>query len=627
MRASTTAVPGPYDPYNTSSRLSHDAYPSDTGYPSGYGYRATQPSIVEAHPVSSHRIQDPTASTPRHSEYGRNRSNTTSSADYGPSRLEIPTSRQFSAPYTAHERTVSPVASDSQPNVILASPKHPAHLPVGSKDYASDTGRRDSPEYLKYRTSRDSPDLPSPSYPRRHYAHDGPGKGGGNENSDSYSYTNAHEQFDRDYPIKERTRGHRSSTDRPLSMSGVESVPHLVRKKHPGHSNAPTLLGIKRIPQQGGSLRGREDRRDADRLKDESQDQALVVAPHDSDEDYSRPAARHHRRNHDSDRDRHTDHHSKGHNVGSLGVIGLGAAALAGGYSDASDYEQHHSSKRTHRRSYEDRDKRYANGGYRSSRELVASPDNERSSQTFLDPADAHRHGRRRHSRQRPQFSDMDTSDDDLQRYRREEAAPGPYRRRPNSSDRSESERDRSSDRSRHHRKHRDRSRGHRTDRSRHHLPEDDDDSEPRRSRYDRRSRDGPRRRLEIVDPPINLKEVEAPPRSILKAPRQAFPEEPNPVREGVAPLKDATKPGIPTGARWTKIDRRLVNPEALEAGNERFEERSDYVIVLRVLSKEDIQAYASKTQEIRGKSRFSHARVESKPLSYTIQRFTNSKF
>jgi hypothetical protein len=39
-----------------------------------------------------------------------------------------------------------------------------------------------------------------------------------------------------------------------------------------------------------------------------------------------------------------------------------------------------------------------------------------------------------------------------------------------------------------------------------------------------------------------------------------------------------------------------------LEAGNERFEERSDYVIVLRVLSKEEIQAYAVKTQEIRGK-------------------------
>lgn len=66
--------------------------------------------------------------------------------------------------------------------------------------------------------------------------------------------------------------------------------------------------------------------------------------------------------------------------------------------------------------------------------------------------------------------------------------------------------------------------------------------------------------------------------------------------------MKDAHKKGIPPGARWTKVDRRLVNPEALKACNERFEERSDYVIVLRVLSKEEIQAYALVTQEIRGK-------------------------
>jgi rubredoxin len=112
-------------------------------------------------------------------------------------------------------------------------------------------------------------------------------------------------------------------------------------------------------------------------------------------------------------------------------------------------------------------------------------------------------------------------------------------------------------------------------------------------------------------------KEPEAPPKGILKAPRPAFPEEPNPVREGVAPLKDAHKQGIPPGARWTKIDRRLVNPEALEAGNERFEERSDYVIVLRVLAKEEIQAYAIKTQEIRGKSRCLSVPPERKGFNY----------
>jgi hypothetical protein len=56
----------------------------------------------------------------------------------------------------------------------------------------------------------------------------------------------------------------------------------------------------------------------------------------------------------------------------------------------------------------------------------------------------------------------------------------------------------------------------------------------------------------------------------------------------------------IPVGARWTRIDRKLVNPEALERAKERFEERMDCVIVLRVLTKEDIQKLADKTKQIR---------------------------
>jgi hypothetical protein len=75
------------------------------------------------------------------------------------------------------------------------------------------------------------------------------------------------------------------------------------------------------------------------------------------------------------------------------------------------------------------------------------------------------------------------------------------------------------------------------------------------------------------------------------------------PIREGVAPLKDAKKDGVPPDARWTKISRRMVNPEALEKGKERYEAREDFVIVLRVLTKEEIQAYAIATQQIRGES------------------------
>lgn len=115
--------------------------------------------------------------------------------------------------------------------------------------------------------------------------------------------------------------------------------------------------------------------------------------------------------------------------------------------------------------------------------------------------------------------------------------------------------------------------------------------------------------RVRIVDPPTD--EEDKKPKGILKKPTDKFPEDPNAVREGVAPLKDANKKGIPPGARWTKIDRRLVNPEALERANERFEERQDFVIVLRVLTKEEIQKLADRTRDIREAARASEEKHE----------------
>lgn len=104
--------------------------------------------------------------------------------------------------------------------------------------------------------------------------------------------------------------------------------------------------------------------------------------------------------------------------------------------------------------------------------------------------------------------------------------------------------------------------------------------------------------RVRIVSPP---RDSPPPVKGILRKPTDKFPEDPNPIREGVAPPKDAKKgKDIPPGARWTKIDRRLVNPEALNEAKERFEERMDCVIVLRVLTKEDIQKLADRTDEIR---------------------------
>jgi hypothetical protein len=106
---------------------------------------------------------------------------------------------------------------------------------------------------------------------------------------------------------------------------------------------------------------------------------------------------------------------------------------------------------------------------------------------------------------------------------------------------------------------------------------------------------------VRVVSPPRD-KDDKRPIKGILKPPKPQFPEEPNPIREGVAPHKaDKTKADVPPGARWTKISRALVNPDALTIGKERFEVRDDFVIVLRVLSKEEIQAYATATAQLRG--------------------------
>lgn len=116
-------------------------------------------------------------------------------------------------------------------------------------------------------------------------------------------------------------------------------------------------------------------------------------------------------------------------------------------------------------------------------------------------------------------------------------------------------------------------------------------------------------RRVALVEPP---KDEERPkPKGILKQRLVPFPEDPNPAREGVAPLKEAGKDSVPPGARWTKINRVLVNPEALEKSKLRFEERDDYVIVLQVLTKDKIAKLAEKTREIRGKRNSMHLQYQ----------------
>ena len=114
-------------------------------------------------------------------------------------------------------------------------------------------------------------------------------------------------------------------------------------------------------------------------------------------------------------------------------------------------------------------------------------------------------------------------------------------------------------------------------------------------------------RQLKVVSPPPAITAepplAKSAPKGILKQPREKFPEDANTLREGVAPL-DAAKKGIPPEARWTRINRRLVNPEALEQEGVRFEEYPDYIIVLKVLSAEEISKFTQRTHEIRERRR-----------------------
>ncbi|KAJ5775671.1 uncharacterized protein N7511_000682 [Penicillium nucicola] len=615
MRASTGMVQmgSSYDPYE-STRHYYDDYPSDAGYASAYGHRSSRPSKLEAHPVSSHRVHDPNSATKKRTEYTvtpRHRSNTTSGSNpyETPTRLAVPSSsHQRLSPVlqSSHGHASSPLVSESGHHLVPASALHPGHRRIYSTDYASDTGHlgsRDKVHHRNYDGHR--PHAHAPSHSRRYPAYNALRKGDDIDDFDAYSYTTPREQFDRDYPVQARSHKSRHSLDRPLSITGAEDNPQWLARRDRHHGPPPTSWGLDKISRdrQRSSTRTRDDSRDRHRSKTGLHDQALVPVAHDSEDEYTPRHSehgrrrRHHRSHRDDSRDPHypEDRYLKPHD-GERAAVGLGTAALGGGYSDVSDYER--PSRRRHRH-HEDRDKR-EHGAVQapSSREIVeATPGGERTKQSYLDPADANRHGRsRRHSRQRAHSDAGETSDEDLRKYRREPSASA--HRKHSSEDTSESDRGHSRDRSR--RSHqRDHSRGHRSSRSRPRMLEDGHASETRRSPPIDHTKDDPRRPV-TVDPPVAPKEPEAPPKGILKAPRPAFPEERNPVREGVAPLKDAHKQGIPPGARWTKIDRRLVNPEALEAGNERFEERSDYVIVLRVLSKEEIQAYATKTQEVR---------------------------
>ncbi|KAJ9284111.1 hypothetical protein DTO021C3_8300 [Paecilomyces variotii] len=608
MRASTGTVPlGPsldiyaspanyygYDPHTT-PRSSVERM-ADIPYRNNHDPWVGGDRKLEAQPISTKAFRDPGQSTKLRTEYAirpRPRSNTASGADSNrhPLSLTIPTSPSRPPPLitTVYDRPPSPLhprsthsREDSERYLLPASSIHsPRHRRIYSHDYASDTGRldperarRDRGGYRAYRSSG-----------RHGHPLTGDLRRDDVDDYDAYSYTNAKEQFEKEFagnPAPERESYRR---ERPVSMTGLESyLPYLSRKEPRAFGPPPSQRGFDRLDKDEKHGRVGRTRAGSDASRESSGSlhaprHRAAVVHQDRDEGYSsyredhsdrRHSRRHHRR-HDDDlrsRDRRDDRDSRSDKLHPAMAGGLATAGLASGYSkdlldpDAGSKHRHRS--RDPSRSYS---KTRADDGHRE-----------------------HRRRRARSSLRRPgSDSDDYSSDEALHQYTRARS----QHRRIGELKNSDYARDGRS------------------------LDSETDSSDSQRMRrVRRRNRDSrhsdesiaketseepqDRQKRSVTVDAAAPKEPEAPPKGILKPPREKFPEEPTAVREGVAPLKDAQKNGIPPGARWTKIDRRLVNPAALEAGHERFEERSEYVIVLRVLTKEEIQAYAVKTQEIR---------------------------
>lgn len=110
-------------------------------------------------------------------------------------------------------------------------------------------------------------------------------------------------------------------------------------------------------------------------------------------------------------------------------------------------------------------------------------------------------------------------------------------------------------------------------------------------------------------------------PQGILKRYRKVSIAEPLPLDQSTTSLsRDRWE--IPPKATWTKINRILVNPEALEQAGERFEEREDSVIVLRILGRDEIELLAERTRIIRKRrDRTRHERAKRRRHKRSQQR------
>ncbi|KAL5596571.1 uncharacterized protein BROUX77_007255 [Berkeleyomyces rouxiae] len=116
------------------------------------------------------------------------------------------------------------------------------------------------------------------------------------------------------------------------------------------------------------------------------------------------------------------------------------------------------------------------------------------------------------------------------------------------------------------------------------------------------------KKQVRVVSPKREKSQVQKKLRGILKAPSK-FPENREDGPSNAAGDKDDGRQDgsgdsnpVPEGARWTLLSRRIVNCEALDMANEKYDVMDDQIIVMRVLTHNEIQLYANATTDLRAK-------------------------
>ena len=447
---------------------------------------------------------------------------------------------------------------------------------------------------------------------------------------DDVSYTGPREQFDRDYPQRRPRGDSYTRPERPVSMMGPPDWKPARERRDPREPGPPPSAS-RQFDRLDRSEHSRRHGPDSDSDRDAPKRRSSVRNPivHQSkDEDYDRRFVPRHTPDQYEDegryfrdrdyekldrpveprriprsrevspadsrriprsRDSSPEHKSgTGKGLAVVGLSGLAAAGLVGARHkdgrdkadkiDDSDSDRRRKERR--RRSHRERDPKededtLVEYGHRADRDVAEEKTNGKIDDNAEDGHKHRKHRRRRHRHRDENDQELASesgSDRPVQFSKQEETVP----RGMEESDISDAE-------------------SRPQDSARQAPPAGPD----QRTISPGEDEDDRPRRVALVEPPRD--EERPKPKGILKQRLVPFPEDPNPAREGVAPLKEAGKDGVPPGARWTKINRILVNPEALQKSKERYEEREDYVIVLRVLNKEEIAKLAEKTREIRG--------------------------